>query len=337
MPAEEKQGLRIAFFGAMTPLAQEIRDQLAQAPIPVARLRLFDTAGHEGAVTEFGGEARLVAEPDRDLMRETDLSFICGDGDPRSAEYLDWAADGPGMMVDMVGASRGRAQVPIVNCDVNPERLREGTGLVAAPHPIAHPLSTILHRLGEGGALEAVCVTILRPAGEMGKAGIEELHQQTIGLLNLSGIPTEVFGRQVAFNLIPLDLQGEGGEAVETMVREDLLRVLPGTEAPISLRVIQAPIFFGHCYAIHVTMTGKTTREGIERLLEEPDLIRISRGDEGRTPAELATETGIWIAGLTPDPARDGAYWIWAVSDALRSGAARNAVRVAELMAGIHA
>lgn len=329
--------MRVAFFGAMSPLAREVRRQLEELAFPIARLRLFDTADRDGSVTEFEGEACLVTLPDRDLVNETDLSFICGEGDPRAAEYLDWVAASAGFGVDLAGASRGRADVPVVNCDVNPEAAQGGPRMAAVPHPIAHPLSTILHRLRATFTVEDACVTVLRPAGDFGEPGVEELQRQTVGLLSLSDVPMEVFGRQMAFNLLPAALQGEEGALVESMAREDVLRVLPGSPLALSVRVLQAPLFYGHCYSVRIQLSEPALMEALEDALELPGVIRISRENEGRSPAELGAEPGIWIADIARDPGRQGAFWIWAISDAIRSGAAVNAVRLAGMMAGINA
>ncbi|HKQ98260.1 MAG TPA: aspartate-semialdehyde dehydrogenase, partial [Candidatus Polarisedimenticolia bacterium] len=50
---------------------------------------------------------------------------------------------------------------------------------------------------------------------------------------------------------------------------------------------------------------------------------------EPATPVERAGEAGILATGLRPAGA-PGAFWLWLVSDNLTSGAALNAVRIAE-------
>jgi len=77
--------------------------------------------------------------------------------------------------------------------------------------------------------------------------------------------------------------------------------------------------------------------EEIAAALAEDDVVRISRGDDGRTPVELAEAPGIWIADLLTAPPRPGCFWIWAISDSIRNGAARNAARLATRLAKIAA
>jgi aspartate-semialdehyde dehydrogenase len=328
------RGLRIAFFGAMSPMAQEVMRQLEENAFPVERLHLYDIMEKDGAITEFSGEAVVVTQPDKESAGTADLSFICGDDDPRSGEYLEWISARDGVVLDLVGASRHREGVPVVNCDVNPDVIDQGAKLMAAPHPVAHPLSTILFRLNRAFGVKDACVTAHRPVSDFGKAGVDELHQQTIGLLTFAEVPKEIFGRQVAFNLLPLSLQGEEGEVIEAIVREDVLRVISSETMGLSLRVIQAPIFHGHCYSIRVELGPEATPVRIEEALELQGVIRISQEDDGLSPAELASEPGIWIADIAPDAGRPGSYWIWAISDGMRSGTASNAARLAERLLG---
>lgn len=329
MPRDRSRGVRIAVFGSMSPLGQELLRHIEDAPFPVEKADLYESAEREGSITEFDGEARVVTGPDADLLSETDVAFVCGDDDPRSAEYLDLTVAGGGVAVDMVGASRLRSDVPMINFEVNPEALEPGARIVAVPHTIAQPLTTILHRLDRAFALKDACATAFRPASDLGKAAIDELHQQTVGLLSFAQVPKETFGLQVAFNLTPLSVLDEAGEAVEALVRRDVVKVMGPAGSRVSLRVVQAPVFFGHVYSMRVQLGAGPTILEMEEALEVPGAIRISRGDDGRTPAELATEPGIWIGEIAPDGDRPGSYWVWVVVDALRSGSALNAARMA--------
>ena len=326
-------GFRVAFFGAMSPLAHEVRKHLAEMAFPIRSLHLYDVGEQEGTVTEYDGEAMLVTQPDEDL--EVDIAYICGEDDPRSPEYLDWAGRTGGVTLDLVGASRSRADVPVVHFAVGLDAIRTGCPVLAAPHPIAHPLLTTLHLLGLEFPVREASATILRPVSDFGEAGIEELQRQTVALLSFSEVPKEVFGRQVAFNLFPVSIHGEEGGALDAAVRGDVLRVLPSPLSRLDVRILQAPIFYGHSYSMRVVLDGAPGAEALAEALERPGVVRISGEEGGRTPAELADESGIWIGEIAPDPAGTGAYWIWAVSDAIRSGAALNGAHMAARLAEI--
>lgn len=335
MATERGDGLRVSFFGAMTLLAKEIRRQLEDQAFPVRSASLYDMREREGSVTDFAGEAMIVTRAEEALVGAVDLAFVCGESDPRSADYIEWVTRSGGVAIDLAGASRGLRDVPVVNLDVNPEAL-EGKGRrFAVPHTLAHPLTTIFHRLGSDYTPIQTSVTIFRPVSDLDDLGIEELHRQTVSLLSFSQVPTEVFGRQIAFNLAPLSVVDGSGAALQERIREDFGRVLSDPDPDLGVLVIQAPVFHGHCHSIHVLLEEKPSIEEIESALETPGVVSISRGGAGRTPVDLATETGIWIADIQEDRGRRGAFWIWAVSDAVRSGVALNAARLAVKVAEI--
>ncbi len=332
MSRSRTAGLSVAIFGAMSVLGQEIRRLLEEDPIGVSSLGLYEGGDLMGSLTEFEGEAFVVTAPEEESAGRADVAFICGEEDPRSGTYLDWVRRGEGVAIDLAGASAGREGVPMIHCDVNPEALRPGVKLVSAPHAIAHPLTSVLHVLGRSFTLTDGCVTVLRPVSDGGKRAVEELHQQTVGVLSFAQVPTEVFGRQMAFNLLPQAIQGESGRPIQDAVRLDVERVLGASCPPLSVRILQAPVFYGHGYLLRVSMDERAAPADLSRALEQSGLFRISRDSEERTPVELASRPGVWIADVSGDGARAGSFWLWMVTDAIRGGAAPNGVRLARML-----
>jgi aspartate-semialdehyde dehydrogenase len=194
---------------------------------------------------------------------------------------------------------------------------------------MAHALSTLLYRVGIECRIRSAVATILRPASDHGEAGVEELHQQTVALLSFTDPPVEIFGRRVAFDLSLSASPGSPGTQAGDIVREEVLRVL-GTSAPdLSVQVIQAPVFHGHAYSLHVDLEESPSVEDLKRALALEGVLSIGTEPDEVSSADLADRTGIWVAALTAERDRDGSYWIWAVADAIRSGSALNAIRLA--------
>src|SRR6185436_15296468 len=207
--------------------AQGVKDLLAARGFPSASLRLFASSTDEGSsLTEFKGEAMLVTEPDIDTLDNLDIAFLCGSPE-EGGRYLDWPARAGFVAVDLTGASiQGTA--PPVNVSVNPGAIPAGPGVIATPHPIAQLLSTLLAPLGKGCGLREAIAVVLQPASQRGGPGIDELYKQAASLLSFSELPREVFGRQLAFNLIPGFL-GEGPHDREAArLLEDQVRRITG-------------------------------------------------------------------------------------------------------------
>jgi aspartate-semialdehyde dehydrogenase len=135
-----------------------------------------------------------------------------------------------------------------------------------------------------------------------------------------------VFGRQLAFNLIPSPAEPSSrseGDGVEGEVRR-----ITGGEYDLAVQTILAPVFHCHAAAVHVVLpSGRGPEDLAAALRAGEDLKLPPRG--GVTPVERAGKAEVAVAGVRPSSVPRGA-WIWAVADNLTAGTARNAVRIAE-------
>jgi aspartate-semialdehyde dehydrogenase len=215
---------------------------------------------------------------------------------------------------------------------VNPDALPEGAGLVGTPHPVALVLSTVLAAVKRGCGVREASAVVMQPASESGEEGIGELYQQTLGLLNFGELPRDVFGRQVAFNLVPADLydaSGPPGGGTAAEIERDVVQVIGGG-LDLSVAVVLAPVFHCHAAVMRVVLPPGKGRVDLQAALGTSEEIRLEPRDGRATPVECAGQPGILVTGIRPAGA--GAYWLWIVSDNLQSGSALNAVRIAEAL-----
>ncbi len=329
----EHRGAHVALFDATTLVAKGVKEHLLARSFPVASVRMFTSrTDPDSNLTEFGGEAMLVTAPDIDALGSLDIAFLCGTRQ-EAAAYLDWPRRKGFVAIDLTSASNASDVVPLVNAAVNPEAITGAPGLIAAPHPVAQVLSSLLAPILRGpGLLEAVAV-VFQPASGAGDEGIEELYKQTVGLLGFREAPREVFGRQLAFNLIPASPYADdripGGGRPRDLARE-VMRVTGGSYR-LSLEVVLAPVFHCHAVLAHLALPEGAGRGDLLAAFKGSDEVRVGGAGEASTPAERAGEPGIALAGCAP--AREGsAFWVWAVNDFLKGGAPLNAVRIAETL-----
>jgi len=330
---EGRRGANLALFEAGTLLAKGVKTQLVGRRFPVASMRLYTSRMEPDAnLSEFAGEAMFVSEPDFDALGPLDIAFFCGTP-PEGDRYLDWPRQRGFTAIDLSSAARNLATVPLINAAVNPEKLRGAPNLVATPHPVSLMLSTVLAALERGCGLESAAAVVLEPVSEAGAEGINELYRQTVGVLNFQEWPQEIFGRQVAFNVIPAFAWGDRGDpAGSSEIRiEEEVRPIAGGRFDLSVAVLLAPVFHCHAAMVRVALPeGKGMSDLGAALSTVPDL-RFEAGESTLTPVDRAGEPGIFVAA--PRPAGSPhAFWIWAVSDNLQAGAALNAVRIAEAL-----
>jgi len=323
----------VALVGSETLLGREIRD-LVSTSAPELEMRLM-AGGEEaaGTVTRLGDEPAVVEELEAANLEGARAVFLAGSAES-SRKALELVEDSAAV-IDLTYAAEERTdtrlRAPVVESEVE-----EDDGVV---HVIAHPaaiaLALFLRRLQAQDPIRSAVIQIFAPASEHGRAGVDELQQQTISLLSFKPLPQAVFDGQLAFNV----LAQYGADAPQTLEESELrierhlatLLALPGEgEGPPmpSLRLIQAPVFHGYCFSAWIEFESNPGIEALESSLVA-GAIEV-RGSEFEPPTNLgqAGQSGIAVGGILPDRNNAEACWFWVVADNVRL-MAENAVAVA--------
>ncbi|HET8945374.1 MAG TPA: Asd/ArgC dimerization domain-containing protein [Candidatus Polarisedimenticolia bacterium] len=332
-PQASSRGAHLAVFDAQTFVAKGVRDHLVGRSFPIASMRFFSSEPDpEVNLTEFAGEAMFVSSPDPESLGPLDIAFFCGSR-PEGERYLAWPAERGFTAIDLSSAARPGGDAPPINVSVNGDRLGEGVRLVPTPHPIALMLSTVLAAAHRGCGLRDAAVTAMQPVSEMGEEGINELYRQTLGLLNFQEWPQEIFGRQLAFNLVPAFTYRAGSAPgrVDGREIEEEIRLITGPGFELAVGVLLAPVFHCHAALARLVLAPGKSPADLAAALEAAGEIKVDAAGSRATPVDRAGQAGILVAGPWP-AGSPGACWIWIVSDNLQAGAALNAVRIAETL-----
>lgn len=89
-------------------------------------------------------------------------------------------------------------------------------------------------------------VSVLKPASQFDKKGIDELAKQTVDLLNARPVQPQVFSEQLAFNLIPISNQ----EASPIQFEQQLTHNLGQSIESVQAQMLQVPVFYGVCLLV---------------------------------------------------------------------------------------
>jgi len=328
--ASRDRKAHVALFDATSLVAKGVKEQLVGRSFPIASVRLYTSSSDPDAnLTEFNGQAAFVAQPDIDALGALDIAFLCG-SPAEAAQYLEWPERKGFVAIDLSTAAQ-QVAAPLVNAAVNADAVPGRPGLIATPHAAALMLSTVLAAIRRGCGLREAAAVVLLPVSEFGEAGIGELYQQAVGMLNFQEVPRALFGRQMAFNLMPgLEQGGLAHSAIPTgsTLEREIERVTGG-DFGLSVAVVLAPVFHCHTAMVRVVLPPGRGRSDLLAALRSEGEIRLAVEGGPVTPAERAGESGILVAGLEPAGA-DSGFWLWIVTDDQTTGAALNAVRIAE-------
>lgn len=326
---------RVAVIGAGTLKGREVKEVLTERNFPAQDVRLLDDEESLGQIEQVGDEATFIQSLVPEHLANIDFAFFASDPEFTQKTWKQ-AAESGSEIIDLSYALENESGVqirsPWLEHELGTSQVSLRTHPVVIAHPAAVVLALLLVRASKAGTIRSAVATVLEPASEQGKRGMDELHEQTVNLLSFQQLPMTIFGTQVAFNLV--DRYGEGSIHSLGQVEQRILRhykTIVGNAAPVpSLMLLQTPTFHGHGFSLYIELAEPATAEDLQRSLAG-EHITIGTETEAPNNVSAAGQEQV-LVHVRRDPQKENGFWIWAASDNLRV-AATSAVECAELMA----
>ena len=304
---------------------------------PAGEVRLFDEEPLAGTLTDAAGEATLIQAIDEDSFKGLRFVFFAGSRAfakrhaPAAVRAGATVIDLTGELASVAGALPWIPQLDTVLAPPGKANAGEARKRVflapSAPAIVACSFCSAVAPL----VTRRVAMTFFSPASERGKEGVEELSEQTIKLLSLQSIPQEVFDCQVAFSMV--DRWGAGSAQKLADAREDIARevrgYLDGRAAVPAMNVIQAPVFYGHAFAVFAEFAGPVDLAALATRLEAAGFQMTGGDGPGPSNASVAGEPKAMLSDAAPDVAVPHGYWFWGAADNHRLPSS-NAIQIAE-------
>lgn len=319
---------RIGLVGSETLLGRELRDLAAEKSFP-AEIKLIASGEEEaGILTEVDGEPAVVGRLDAFALEDVQAVLLAGSPE---ASRQAIALPGSTPLIDLTYVADGDPQ-SVLRAPLIETRPPAAARLYSIAHPAATALTLLLGRLHRELPVARSVVTVFEPASERGKAGAEEMQQQTVNLLSFKALPKVLFDAQAAFTM----LARYGDDAPEPLsrVQDRIIRhmeVLCANGVPVpSLRLVHAPVFHGYSASLWIEWERNPGVEEIERILAQDNRIDVRGGLlEPPNNVGVAGQPGIAVGAIEVDRTNPKAGWIWMAADNVRL-MADNAIAVAK-------
>jgi aspartate-semialdehyde dehydrogenase len=216
-----------------------------------------------------------------------------------------------------------------------PTKLTLESTAVEIAHPAAVAIALLLLRARKAGAIRSAVATLMEPVSEIGKQGMDELHQQTLNLLSFQPMPTAVFGAQAAFNVLGRYGDGAGAtlEGIERRIVAHLGRLLEGVAPVPSLMLVQAPVFHAHTFSIYIELEQNVSTGDFTQALAGEHVEIARSAEDAPNNVNVAGRDEILLA-VRRDVSNPNGFWLWAAVDNLRL-AAITAVECATALAAV--
>jgi aspartate-semialdehyde dehydrogenase len=333
----KKSAYSVAVVGATGLVGTEIIAALAKRQFPLADLQAYASLHTAGDEVQCGAVSAGVELLEAARFGDTDLVFLAA-GEQISAEWAGRITESGAVVIDTSSLFADDPDVPVVVPEVNAAELAGFTnrGLVASPDPPAIAMAVVLKPLHSVAGIRRVVATTFEPVSGAGRAGIDELQQQTIELMSGRSIESTVFPQRIAFNALPQvgELLAGGVSRDEQQTVTAVRRLLNDPALIVSITRVRIPIFYGSALSVNIeTAERLSAADAREVLRAAPGVVLLDevQATAYPTPADAVGQDATQVGRIREDEFAS-TLDLWIAIDNVRKGSAVNAVEIAELL-----
>ena len=340
---ENIMGYRVVVAGATGAVGREMLQTLAERNFPADEVFALASTNSSGREISYGDDKVLKVQSLETFdFSKADIALFSAGG-AISEAYAPKAGAAGCIVIDNSSAFRMADDVPLIVPEVNPDAItgfrteQGGRNIIENPNCSTAQLVVALKPLHDAFKIKRVVVATYQATSGAGRAGMDELFNQTKGIFVNDAVQTEQFTKQIAFNAIPhIDVFMDDGSTKEEWKMTVETKKILGPAIELIATCVRIPVFVGHSEAVFVETEKPMAENKARELMRKADGIIVidHRADEGYvTPVEAAGEDAVYISRVRTDPTVPHGLSFWCVSDNLRKGAALNSVQIAELIA----
>ncbi len=329
-------GYNVAIVGATGLVGQEFIKILKQRSFPIEYLELLASDRSAGRKISVSERELTVKETTIESFKGIDIAiFSAGAGVSR--HFAPIAADAGAVVIDNNSAFRMETKVPLVVPEVNPEDIQKHKGIIANPNCSTIQMVVALYPLHRVNPIKRITVSTYQAVSGTGAAAVNELNTQTRQILEGQTTIPHVYPHQIAFNLLPeIDVFLDDGYTLEEWkMMEETRKIMHADDIAISATCVRVPVVTGHSEAVSIEFSRPMSPDEAEHILAQAPGVKIL--DEPvislyPQPWSAAGTDEVFVGRIRKDISHDNGLVMWVVADNLRTGAALNAVQIAEEM-----
>ncbi|HAB1774676.1 aspartate-semialdehyde dehydrogenase [Salmonella enterica subsp. diarizonae serovar 61:k:1,5,(7)] len=327
------EGWNIAVLGATGAVGEALLETLAERQFPVGEIYALARHENAGEHLRFGGKSVIVQDAADFDWTQAQLAFFVA-GAEASAAWVDDATNAGCLVIDSSGLFALEPDVPLVVPEVNPHVLADyrNRNVIAVADSLTSQLLAALKPLIDQGGLSRIAVTSMLSASAQGKKAVDALAGQSAKLLN--GMPIDeddFFGRQLAFNMLPLLPDREGSVRQERRIVDEVRKILQDDGVMISASVVQSPVFYGHAQMVSFeALRPLAAEEAREAFSRGEDIVLSEETDYPTQVGDASGNPQLSVGCVHNDYGMPEQIQFWSVADNVRFGGALMAVKIAE-------
>jgi aspartate-semialdehyde dehydrogenase len=336
-------GYRVAVVGATGNVGREMLNVLAEREFPCDEVAAVASGRSTGTEIEYGDTGRMLKCRNLEHFDFTgwDIALFSAGSGP-AKEYGPKAAAQGCVVIDNSSYWRMDPDVPLIVPEVNPDAIDgyKKKMIIANPNCSTAQMVVALKPLHDAATIKRVVVSTYQSTSGSGKAGMDELFEQSRAIFVGDQVSVNKYTKQIAFNVIPhIDVFLDDGSTKEEWKMVVETKKIMDPKIKVIATCVRVPVFVGHSESITLEFEREISAEQAQDILREaPGCMLIDKREDGGyvTPIECVGDGATFISRVREDPTVENGLALWCVSDNLRKGAALNAVQIAELLGRRH-
>ncbi|MDY7522506.1 aspartate-semialdehyde dehydrogenase [Sphingomonas sp. 10B4] len=332
-------GYRIVVAGATGNVGREMLNILAEREFPLDDIAVVASSRSQGDEVDFGETGRKLKVQNIDHFDPTgwDMALFAIGSEGTKIHAPRFAAAGC-TVIDNSSLYRMDPDVPLIVPEVNPDAIAGYTkrNIIANPNCSTAQMVVALKPLHDFAKIKRVVVSTYQSVSGAGKAGMDELFEQSRNIFVGDSAEAKKFTKQIAFNVIPhIDSFLDDGSTKEEWKMVVETKKILDPKIKVTATCVRVPVFVGHSESINIEFENEISAAQAQKILREaPGVMLVDKREDGGyvTPVECVGEYGTFISRVREDSTVENGLSLWCVSDNLRKGAALNAVQIAELL-----
>lgn len=313
---------------------------LKQRKFPVNNLKVFARSARDISVD---GDIYSVEPITAEGFNGIDIALFAGTEGEKGAAvtYAAEAVKRGAVVIDNGNDFRMDKNVPLVVPEVNAQDVKKHKGIISNPNCSTIQMVVALNPIHKKVGIKKIIVTTLQASSGAGKGAIEQLKEE-INLIAQGGFDNlhvcaanKSMAQQLAYNCFPhigSFVEGDYTNEEWKLVNETH-KIMHAPKIKISATTVRVPVRTGHSESIYFQTTRPITVAGIKKLLSQaPGVVVIDDPKKNLYPMPKDSEgkDATFVGRIRQDAFDKKGFWLWAVADNLRKGAATNAIQIAE-------
>ena len=271
-------GYKVVVAGATGNVGREMLNILAEREFPVDEIAALASRKSLGTEISFGDKTLKTKDLDTFDFTGWDMALFAV-GSEATKIYAPKAAAAGCVVIDNSSLYRYDPDIPLIVPEVNADAIEgyKNKNIIANPNCSTAQMVVALKPLHDRARIKRVVVATYQSVSGAGKAGIDELWDQTKAIYNpVAEVPPKKFSKQIAFNVIPhIDVFLDSGETKEEWKMVAETKKILDPKIKVTATCVRVPVFDTAAAARALDLAGwKRGADGMRGRLSRRNPVR---------------------------------------------------------------